>query len=336
MKILKRCVFWMAAAALVPLFFYSVAPAEVFYPWKDVYIGALEAAGWPGVVIAPNRESAFGFALKVEKDGKVAEPGDFFYLVSEVGPNSPDGQYARMKFDLSLPFNQGKDTPVRIKPSSGSDTLTLEWSRQDEKTIVGRVRCPKGIKIFLVFSSPWDVPASYHLEADGHVQGQSGESRKENFLLWTDRRAEAAPAAARTLELRFSTEDERDLYFVAGVGEDARLTKNHIYRYKNSRTIDSILEEEEAGYRKKRVAADGLYADVPEAITNNLFWTVLYQPGTHRLYTPAGRRWIFPRPDGTPDNWTIFEWDSFFNALELAVESSKHAVDTVKAVLETQ
>lgn len=163
MRILKRCVFWMAAAALVPLFFYSFAPAEVFYPWKDVYIGALEGAGWPGIVIAPNRESAFGFVLKVEKDGKVAEPGDFFYLVSEVGPNSPDGQYARMKFDLSLPFNQGKDTPIRIKPSSGSNTLTLEWSRQDEKTIVGRVRCPKGIKVFLVFNSPWDVPASYHL-----------------------------------------------------------------------------------------------------------------------------------------------------------------------------
>ena len=335
-RILKRCLFLLAAAALVLLLFISMAPAEVFYPWKDVYIGALEGAGWPGIVIAPNRESAFGFALKVEKDGKVAEPGDFFYLVSEVGPNSPDGQYARMKFDLGLPFNQGKDTPIRIKPSSKSKTLTLEWSRKDEKTIVGRVRCPKGIKVFLVFNSLWDVPASYHLEADGHVQGQSGESRKQNFVLWTDRPSEAAPAAARTLELRFSTEDERDLYFVAGVGEDLRLTKNHIYRYKNSKTIDSILEEEADGYRKKRVAVDGLYAGVPEAITNNLFWTVLYQPGPHRLYTPAGRRWIFPRPDGTADHWTIFEWDSFFNALELAVESSKHAVDAVKAVLETQ
>ena len=79
-----------------------------------------------------------------------------------------------------------------------------------------------------------------------------------------------------------------------------------------------------------------MYKGIAKSITNNLFWMSLYQPREHRLYTPAGRRWIFPAPDGSDDHWTIFEWDSFFNALEVNVESSKHAVDILKSVLETQ
>ncbi len=310
--------------------------AEIFYPWKDVLIGALDGAAWPGLVIVPDKDSAFAFRLKVERGGKTAEAQDFFWLVSEVGPNSPDGQYARLKFDLDLPFGQGKDTPVRIKPADKSGTLVLEWSRQDEKTVLGRIRFPGKTKVSLVFYSPWDIPAAYEADsAGGYVRGQSGpESRKKRFILWTDR--PGAVAAPDPLEIDFDSEDERSVYFVAGVGDDARHTQNHIYRYQNRKTIDSILEDEESGHRKKRVAVSGLYADVPEAIANNLFWMVLYQPGRHRLYTPAGRRWIFPGPDGGSDHWTIFEWDSFFNALELAVESPRHALDAIRAVLETQ
>jgi hypothetical protein len=311
------------------------AGAEIFYPWKDVFIGALDGGAWPGLVLVPDKDSAFAFRVKVERAGKTAEASDFFWLVSEVGPNSPDGQYARMRFDLDLPFGQGKDTPVRIKPAAKSGTMTIEWSRQDEKTVLGRIRCPEKTKISLVFYSPWDIPAVYEMDPEGRVRGHSGpDTRTQRFILWTDR--PGAVSTSRPLELAFDSEDDRSLYFVAGVGEDARNTRNHIYRYQNRATIDSILSDEESSLRKKRLAVDGLYSEVPEAISNNLFWMILYQPGRNRLYTPAGRRWIFPKPDGTSDRWTIFEWDSFFNALELAVESPRHAVDAVQAVLETQ
>jgi putative isomerase len=63
---------------------------------------------------------------------------------------------------------------------------------------------------------------------------------------------------------------------------------------------------------------------------------ILYQPEYHRLYTPAGRRWLFPRPDGGLESWTIFEWDSFFNALEVSIESETLASEIVRAVLDTQ
>ena len=311
--------------------------AEVYYPWKDVYIGALEGRAWLGLVFAPQKESVFAFRFKVERENQTADGDELFYLISEVGPQSPDGQYARVKIDLSLPFNQEKETPILIKPSSKEDTLILEWSRQDEKTVIGRIKGPKNIKLHLVHYFPWDLKGLYRLLPDGQIQGESRDSKPYYYLLWTHRPGELKTSSvAEELSLSFSLEEKRDLYFVAGVGDDSRILRNHIYRYKNEKTIDSILEEEEDRYRKKRVKIEGLFEGVAESITNNLFWMILYQPGYHRLYTPAGRKWIFPKPDGSPDYWTIFEWDSFFNALEVSVESGKHSRDILRAVLETQ
>ncbi|HEX2694521.1 MAG TPA: hypothetical protein VHP61_02105, partial [Acidobacteriota bacterium] len=153
----KRFVIGLLAAGFVLALVFRPAPAEIFYPWKDVYIGGLDAAAWPGLVLVPGRESAFAFRFRVEKEGRVAESSDLFFLVSEVGPNSPDGQYARLRFDLGLPFRMGRDTPVKIKPAARADTMTLEWSRQDEKTVLGRLRFPKDIKVSMVFYFPWET-----------------------------------------------------------------------------------------------------------------------------------------------------------------------------------
>jgi neutral trehalase len=138
------------------------------------------------------------------------------------------------------------------------------------------------------------------------------------------------------LSLSYSTEKERTVYFIAAVGEDPKVLSNQIYRYKNWKTIETFLREEETRYQNKRVKVDGLFKGAAEAVSNNLFWMTLYQPDHHRLYTPAGRRWVFAEPTGSPDHWTIFEWDSFLNALEISIESGRHARDVVAAVLETQ
>ena len=329
---------------LVFLFLFQVAlqagKSEIYYPWKDVYIDALEARAWAGLVLVPDKESAFALRLRIKKGDQVADGEALFFLVSEVGPHAPDGQYARIKMDLSLPFNQGKETPILIKPSSKSDTLVLEWSRQDEKTIVGRIKAPKGIEIQLIHYFPWNFEGKYRLLPDGEIGGESLASKKYQYLLWTGRRgrliSDSKNKERKELTISFSTEKKRELYFVAGVGENARILRNHIYRYKNEKLIDSILEDEGKRYKKKRVKIENLYKGAAQAITNNLFWTTLYQPGAHRLYSPAGRRWIFPKPDGGPDHWTIFEWDSFFNALEVSIESPKHAKEIIKSVLRTQ
>ena len=144
--------------------------SEIHYPWKEVYIGSLEGRAWAGIVMVPDKENAFAFRIQVKKEGDIAEGEDFFYLVSEVGPHSPDGSYARVKFDISLPFHQELNTPILKKPSSKSDTLIFEWSRQDERTIIGKIWAPKNLEIQWVHYFPWDFKGRYELLADGLVR----------------------------------------------------------------------------------------------------------------------------------------------------------------------
>jgi len=314
--------------------------AEIGYPWKDVFVGAYDGTAWAGLTLIPQKDAAFGLRIRVEKNGTIIDGKDLFYMVSEVGPNAPDGRYARLKFDLGLPVlpaEQKAETPILIKPSDKSDTLTLEWTRKDERSVIGRIQGPRNIKIHLVHYFPWDFKGRFRTLPDGQVGGESRSVKPVFSRTWTQRQGEATVSAdGEELVLAFSQDDERSVYFVIGVGEDSENVKKRIYRYQNTKTIDADLEEEQDRYNKQRVRIEGLYEGVAESITNNMSWMVLYQPGSHRLYTPAGRRWIFNRPDGSPDHWQIFAWDSFFNALELSLESAKLAGDAVRAVVETQ
>ena len=309
---------------------------EVFYPWKDTFVGALDGPGWPGLVIAPAKDCAFAFLLRLERDGESAEGADLLYLVSEVGPHSPDGLYARVRLDIGLPFGMGKDTPILMKPPPRRQTLTFEWSRRDERIVIGRILCPEGIRVTIVHYVPWDLKGEYALLADGQVRGRGNGPASPSYLIWTSQTGEPAAAPPGGLARSYKPGIDRPLAFVAGVGDDLEALGNRLYRYKNAETIGFFIDEEARVYEEKRVKIRGLYSGAPEAITNSLYWSVLYQPGSHRLYTPAGRALVLPRPGGGRDHWTIFGWSSFFNALGLALESQKLAVDTLKASLETQ
>jgi hypothetical protein len=310
--------------------------AEIHYQWQDVYIGALEADNWAGILLAPHPESAFAFRIRTKKQDEAVEGIDHLFMISEVGPHSPDGQFARIRLDLGLPFGKEDGTPILKKPSKKPTTLVMEWSRQSEKTVIGRIFVPTGIEVDLIHYFPWDFAGTYQAQANGHIRGESATPEKQYYLFWTSREGILAEdLQEETLTLRFSGTKKKQIYFVASVGQDMRILRNQIYRYKNETIIDKFLEEEEDRYQRKRLKIDGLFEGVEEAITNNLFWTSLYQPGKHRLYTPAGRRWIFPTEEGR-DQWTIYGWNSFFNALLLSVESTKHAKDVIRSVLEAQ
>lgn len=330
---------WLVlAVALTLLLAATSSRSEIFYPWKNTFIGALDPRAWPGMVMVVSPGSAFAFAPRVYRQDKLAEFQDFFYLVSEVGPHSPDGLYASMKFDLRLPFKKGRETPVFLKPTLDEYVMLVEWSRRDEQTVIGRYRFPALLdRVEIVFYFPWDFQGSYfYLPESSYLHGQSATRKNEHFLCWLSLKPEKVEPVGQELHLTFRISRETELHFAAGTGESLETINNRIYRYRSGGAINDFLAEEKLAYAKKRLQVRGLYAGTAEAITNNLFWMCLYQNGRHRFYTPAGRGWIFPRPDGQPDHWTIFEWDSFFNSLELAVESQRLASDVVKAVLQTQ
>ena len=333
--IVKR-LFFLLLAVLVLTVLHEGVHAEIHYQWKDVYIGAFEADNWAGLVLAPHPECAFAFRIRTKKLDEEAEGIDHLFLISEVGPHSPDGQYARIKLDMGLPFGKNDSTPILKKPSKRPTTLVMEWSRQSEKTVIGRIFVPEGIEIDMIHHFPWNFGGHYQSLSNGHIRGENTSSEKYYYLFWTNREGVLSEdSQEKELTLRFAHSKKNNIYFVASVGQDMRILQNQIYRYKNEAIIDRFLEEEEDRYQRKRVKIEGLYEGVGKAITNNLFWNTLYQPGKHRLYSPAGRRWIFPAQMGR-DDYTIFEWNSFFHALLLSVESVKHAKDIIKSVFETQ
>jgi len=207
----KRCFLFLALACLASF----ALQAEVYYPWKDVYIGALEGKAWAGLVLAPHRESVFAFRFKVEKGNEIIDEEDLFFLVSEVGPQSPDGAYARIKVDLSLPFKKGKDTPILIKPAPKSDTLIIEWTRQNEKTVLGKISAPKNIKLHLIHYFPWNFEGKYQFRSDGQIHGRSTGSKTFHYIHWNYPKGELiTDPEGKEVELVFSTEKERELYFV--------------------------------------------------------------------------------------------------------------------------
>ena len=310
---------------------------EISYPWGDIYIGALDAAGWAGLVLAAAPDDAFAFRVRVIKAGEAAEGYDFQYLVSELGPHSPDGKYARVKFDLGLPFGQGNNTPILKKPSPKSTTMLVEWSRQDEGAVIGRIRIPRNIQAQLVFYGPWKTRARFQIQDDGQVHGESLDQGNLEYLFWTS--LAGMPGNQREgaeVALDFPPEKAREVYFVAGVDQDLQILTNRIYRYKNENTIRSFLEEEARIYEENRVRVSGPFDGVAAAVTNTVFWATLYQPEMHQFFTPASRGPGILRTDGSAALWEQRSGNAFYNAVILAVESSKHAVDMIKCVLQTQ
>ena len=243
---------------------------EIIYPWKNTYIGALEDKAWAGLVLVPDNRNVFAFRLRVIKGEETADGLDLLYLVSEVGPHSPDGKYARVKFDLSLPFGKGNETPILKKPASKKDVMTLEWSRQDESTVVGKISYPKYIEIALHHYFPWNYHGSYRSLKGRYVLGTGSSGGPLQYLFWSSREAQTSETLENGDHVQTFART-REVYFVVRLGEDLNIMKNHIYRYKNEKTIDSFLKEESQRYQQARVKIKGYNKGICSAITNNLF-----------------------------------------------------------------
>jgi len=345
----------------------------------DLLIGALEASRWAGLVFATGPNEGVGVRLAfTDPEGRRRDRDDWHWMVSRVGPHAPDGSYARMEFDLR----------AQASPESEprSSTLILEWSRREDAVALRATARAPG-RLELIGDAPWgwesrwtDVaeegsaamagtgsdsatrgwragfgggeiatafaPGTAVREAPNHAGAavKAGAAGVVGAAAASPVATSASPAGrevARFLEV--ADDATGRLVMVAAWGGDgaaaraARLVER----------ADAWIDRARSEWRRRRPRAAG-HPDLLESIADNLMWTVLLQPETGRLYTPAGRRWIFPRPraladrrarqpaaptacadshpdarghPAEPDDWTVFGWDSFFNALELATVS---------------
>ena len=360
---------------------------------KSMLVGALEASRWAGLVFAAGPDDGIGVRLAfTDPRGRRRDRDDWYWMVSRVGPHAPDGSYARVEFDLG----------VEPSPSSAPSaaTLILEWSRRgDAVALRATVRAPGRLEV--IGDAPWGWERGWvEVGGDGEGEGCAGwraevgggagavgggggagwrgdpESGVEIVAAFSEgttscRATGSSPGeVARCLDVEEG--GERRVVMVAawgGVGmgvEAAGLVDG----------ADRWIDEACAEWRLRRPSVPGAAAGLVESITDNLMWMVLLQPGTGRLYTPAGRRWIFPRPKGgrsredrqaaaaaetatvstalatsaipgppvprspdpdpDPDDWTVFGWDTFFNALLLAAVSGELAWSTLLAGIESR
>ena len=300
-------------------------------------VGALEARRWAGLVFAAGPDEGIGLRLVfTTPDGQRRDLEDWYWMVSRVGPHAPDGSYARMEFDLAA-----EPSPASRPRES---TLILEWSRREDAVALRAVARAPG-RVELVGDAPWDWKARWEEAPDGWRAALEDVEIAAAF----EPRAEGRVATVVSWGRRGAPSGSAGPDDALPGAENAVLA--HARRLLPG--LDSWIDDARADWEGRRPRSSGAAEGLIGAVTNNLMWTVLLQPETGRLYAPAGRRWIFPKPadggsgDGGPtnserkrapgpDDWTVFGWDSFFNALAIATVSGRLAWDALLAGVESR
>ncbi|UCD23147.1 MAG: hypothetical protein JSW51_08780 [Gemmatimonadota bacterium] len=308
-------------------------------------VGAYDPTAWAGLVLSDRPGRGFGFEFAVERDGERAEGYDLLHVVHEVGPCAPDASYARVSFDTYLPFGKGHDTPT-IAKSGRVAGLTLEWSRNGQDSVVGRLAVSFDGVVELRGYFPWDWSGAW--KRDRPADQADSESGVHLTATTTDGESILHLALHRdgdqverdAIETRVDSDGNAVVVFPVTTGDQiyftASLRSSCTARAIGDESIVHRLCQAELDYEQKRVKVLGHWDELASSITNSLHWMQSIKPESGRRYIPAGRRWIFPKANGGRDHWTTFCWDSFFNALELNIESSELARETLLAVLETQ
>lgn len=116
----------MFVACFIPLLAPLSSVAQQNHEFESVSIGAFDPDAWNGIVF---ESKAYGqrlpFAIRIgSKSGSFLDGSRIFSAVSLVGPHAPDGSYSLIGW--------------RNYPRAA--TITLEWSRVDGTTVVGRLR----------------------------------------------------------------------------------------------------------------------------------------------------------------------------------------------------
>lgn len=291
---------------------------------QPLRLGALEARRWAGLVFVAGPDNGIGLRLAfIDPDGRRRDLDDWYWMVSRVGPHAPDGSYARMNFDVRF------DPSPTSRPSA--DTLILEWSRRTGAVALRTTATAPG-RVELIGDTPWGWKARWTEVARGNMADAPDTAGHPRAELWRATLKGVEMAAA------FSLQSVGRLALVVAWGPSAADCAQRLLP-----SVDRWVDDARADWERRRPRAAGHGAGLLESVADNLMWTVLLQPETGRLYTPAGRRWIFPRPRAAPtapspgpDDWTIFGWDTFFNALLLASVSGELAWATLLAGVDTR
>jgi hypothetical protein len=244
--------------------------------------------------------------------------------------------------------------------------VTLEWSRIDQTTVVGRLTAARDFQLVLETYFPylevtWGTQCFYSI--DESRQAIVGERYFDkvfgptaHFVVMVDQPTIGSGLYPTTAQLRenmngsgklvssldnyptagvagleFTTDKSNSARFVATLGwEEAGLIRK-AKALIDSGKIDAILKEKAASYATRRPSVKGFFEGAPEAIGNSMFWNTLYAPSNGLIFPTISRHWA-QRWGG----WVVGEWDCFFGALLTSLEDKTQTATAIRAILLAQ
>ena len=163
--------------------------------FEKMFVGAFDPDAWNGIVFDGTAHGQrLPFAIRVgSKSGRFLDGERIFDAVSTVGPHAPDGSYALLSW--------------RHYPRMAQ--VTLEWSRIDRTTVVGRLKAPADMHLVLEAYSPFeaDFTGAYYISRDGkqiigdhHIEGHFTSAA--HIVVATDRPIVGTATFPKISELR--------------------------------------------------------------------------------------------------------------------------------------
>jgi putative isomerase len=320
--------------------------------FESVKIDSLDPDGWNGIVFAAK---AFGqpsnFALRFGSFSQTFIDGAAISdAVREVGPHAPDASYCKLSW--------------QIRPREA--LITLEWSRIDETTVVGRITAAPDFQIvletYIPFAGPsWGLPGVYsvHDSKQAIVGTQYFEKifgTTSQFVVMVDRptmgsgtypsldqlrdtmkgaavlvNSIGSDPSRNAAGLQFVTDSSHTAHFVGKLGWNREELLSQSQGLLSPGKIDSILKEKAEAYARRRLSAQGLFEGAPEAIGNNMFWNSLYAPQSDLIFPTISRH-----ASHNAGGWVLGEWDGFFGSLLTSLEDKDQTLATIRTLLLAQ
>jgi len=291
------------------------------------FIDALDLLNWNGITLIERDNSSM--ALKI---GAYINLNDSIYYlnankdfwnmsfskaITKVGTKDAKGNYADLSWTLQEMLN-----------------CRLQWAKIDKDNMVVKISSNPisdtiDFGLTLEFYSPYDYKNTYSFK-DGIITESSSKHQifihekpegLSEFSSLSDveinRVLNSGLQQVDNKEVLVLSFKERNEIHIQISKPAAKTIKPGYY--------SKYFEEKEKYVLNNRVKLDGRYRDLPSAILNPIYWTINYIPNTDILYIPAGRAWV-------GENWRVFCWDTYFNALESSLDNSFLGLSNITAV----
>ena len=288
-----------------------------------VRIGPFYPAAPNGIAFIVNHRAAFLLRVGWIQSGRLQDGyHDFVADMKGYGPSAAGGWYNRLVW------------------RAGTTRLRLRWSRTDS-SIIGQLTSSQPIRIALETTPSWSAfPVQYAITRHG-IRGagmrggkvvahwrvittatpvaEIGASNHAALAKYIQSGSSSTARAGTYGALVFDLKPGACVYFAAGISG-----------LKNLKDAQSIITNARRRYDASRVAAGGTWGNFLKPINRDLNFARVYGPATNITGYLAMRGWTLPAAQ------MVFEWDSFFAALQGSIAHPYRSRQTIHLVFSGQ